>query len=114
MNHEEMINSAFIGLWSRVQDEQLRFVDFNGRDKGHLCVLKLATMIREVYGFDVIVKVGRIKGWFLRKWYKLNFFAQPKMAKGISIEGYVKLIEDTYGQNCLADYYNAFLNERKK
>lgn len=115
MNYDEMINSAFIGLWSRGQEsEQLRLIDFNSRDKNHLCVLKLAEIVNTVYGYDVIVKVGRIKGWFLKKWYKLSFVSQPKLKDGISIVKYIELVESIYGKDMLATYYNDFFNERKK
>lgn len=110
---EALLNSAFIGFWKKGKEnnDQIRLINFNPRSKRHLCVLKIAETVSNFYNYDLIVKVGKIRGWFIKIFYKMKFISRPKLVKGVDVEEFASLVElaveadQTVFAEALKEYY---------
>lgn len=117
-NVDKVINMCFISLWSKGSREnnQIKFINFDSKNKKHLCVIKIAEMVQSMYGYNITIKINKIKGWFLKRKLKMNFIISPTLSEGCDIDELVGALDNIIDceESILEKAYDEYYDMRKK
>lgn len=112
-------NLCYLNAWKRAKEsETLELFEFNPRNKSHLYVLKVSSIMCENYGYELFVHIGWIRGLFLKYKTKIKFKIIPKTnlawvnLSWFSCKSFCNYIEKESKIN-LSDIYEAYYERSK-
>ena len=92
-NYDKFVNIALTNLFTLGKNNQiLNFYNYQKNNDGHLAILHIASIARDVFDFQVKIKTSFFT--YIKLKYKYFSWLKRTKTKGVDIEQFIQFIEN--------------------